>query len=59
MGDFISPPLISAHRSLKAKSAWLIGEKQVFFFVDMANSPGDSEQEDRLNAQSVTIKAVE
>lgn len=53
MDDFISPMLISAH-----KLAWLIGEKQVFFFVDMADGPGDSEQEDHPNAQSLNIKAV-
>lgn len=57
--DLISPQLISAHRSLKAKSAWLIGVKQVFSFVDTADGPGDSKQEKRLNALTATIKAVE
>lgn len=57
--DFISPSLISAHKNLKSKLAWLIGEKQVFFFVDMADSPGVPEQEDRTNAPSVSNKAVE
>lgn len=59
MEDLISPQLISAHRSLKAKSAWLIGVKQVFSFVDTADGPRDSKQEERLNALTATVKAVE
>lgn len=59
MEDLISPQLISAHRSLKAKSAWLIGVKQVFSFVDMADGSGDLKQEKCLNALTATIKAVE
>lgn len=54
--DFISPQLISPHRSFKAKSAWLIGGKQVLFFVDMADSSGDPEREDRPNAPSASSK---
>lgn len=57
MEDLISPQLISAHRSLKAKLAWLIGVKQVFSLVDVANGPGESKQEERLNALTATIKA--